>query len=288
VNPQYLGKCLSLELIFSVLPVDSSPLSSVDTLRESCQVPFSAWAASHGLNASCTRSLQSLLSAPTIDLLGVPFSSCFTGGRYDGETTIASLFQHVLLSRASQKSKATRSSSCERKREDEKARESNMKTSSLRTHEPHLQDEGGEEEETEASSSSSRQPHARTEKKKGEDDEGKEEEEEQEEEEEKKRKMMEDVRDEEDDEQQEELNPYKWWAPPIGAAEDFLFASSSAFSMDGLSDRLGRTMELLVQSLATLSSPGIVSQDSPPSHPDFLLSLFCRSKKKKKRFEPSC
>ncbi|PFH34175.1 hypothetical protein BESB_073270 [Besnoitia besnoiti] len=82
VNPQYLGKPLSLELSFSVVPVDPSPLSLIDSMRESIQVPFSAWAAAHGLTAASTVALQSELAAPTLDLLSLPFSSAFTGARF--------------------------------------------------------------------------------------------------------------------------------------------------------------------------------------------------------------
>ncbi|CBZ55150.1 conserved hypothetical protein [Neospora caninum Liverpool] len=82
VNPQYLGKLLLLELAFAVTPVDSSPLSPIDAMRESIQIPFSTWAAAHGLSAASTVSLQSDLAAPTLDLLSVPFSSSLTGARF--------------------------------------------------------------------------------------------------------------------------------------------------------------------------------------------------------------
>ncbi|KFG28620.1 putative transmembrane protein, partial [Toxoplasma gondii p89] len=82
VNPQYLGKSLLLELTFSIVPGPLSSLSPVEAMRESIQIPFSAWAAARGLNAASAVSLQSDLAAPTLDLLNVPFSSSLTGARF--------------------------------------------------------------------------------------------------------------------------------------------------------------------------------------------------------------
>lgn len=158
-----------------------------------------------------------MLSAPTIDLLAVPFSSCFTGGRYDGERLLSSfLLQQCLAANAPKAISSSSSASSQKasggsqKKGDEARKNKSLsadETVQEKDHRPQTTAGGGGGEERER-------------------------------------------------EKEDQLNPYDWWAPPIGAGEDF---PSSSSTVDGLSDRLGRTMELLVQSLSSLSSPRVVS-----------------------------